>query len=267
MQAHMYRIIPLPAFNDNYIWLIKQDDNSAIYVVDPGDANVVIQYLKANQLSLAGILITHHHIDHVGGIPALNAFACQQANDSTIPIYGPASENIKGINQPITNEKSIILKNFNIKATIFTIPGHTLGHIAYLIDNHLFCGDTLFSGGCGRLFEGTPEQMHASLSTLSQLPETTKVFCTHEYTLANLDFALRVDPNNIDLQAYQKHVIETRKSGQASLPSSIGLEQKINPFLRCHTDTIQRSIRQHFKQFPSKESSFFALLRQWKDTV
>ncbi|WP_298773470.1 hydroxyacylglutathione hydrolase [uncultured Shewanella sp.] len=263
----MYRIIPLPAFNDNYIWLIKQDNHSAVYVVDPGDANVVIQYLNANQLTLAGILITHHHIDHTGGISALSTFAKRHNKDNAIPIYGPALENIEGINQPITNEKSIILKSLNIKATIFAIPGHTLGHIAYLIDDNLFCGDTLFSGGCGRLFEGTPEQMHASLSTLSQLPENTKVFCTHEYTLANLDFALRVDPDNVNLQAYQKQVIQQREHHQASLPSNIGLERQINPFLRCHTDTIQRSISQHFKQYPSKECSFFALLRQWKDTV
>ncbi|WP_299495281.1 hydroxyacylglutathione hydrolase [uncultured Shewanella sp.] len=263
----MLTIIPLPAFDDNYIWLIKQDDNPSVYVIDPGDANVVIRYLQQHQLNLAGILITHHHIDHVGGITALNAFTKQHNNNVPIAVYGPATENIEGINQPIYNEKNMTLKNLNIEVNIFAIPGHTLGHIAYLIGDNLFCGDTLFSAGCGRLFEGTPEQMHSSLTTLSQLPDDTKVFCTHEYTLANLKFALLVDPNNIDLQRYQEQVAIQRQNNQPSLPSTIGLERKINPFLRCHFDTIQHAIQQKFQQLPLKESTFFALLRQWKDTV
>ncbi len=267
LQTAMLTIIPLPAFDDNYIWLIKQDDNPSVYVIDPGDANVVIRYLQQHQLNLAGILITHHHIDHVGGITALNAFTKQHNNNVPIAVYGPATENIEGINQPIYNEKNMTLKNLNIEVNIFAIPGHTLGHIAYLIGDNLFCGDTLFSAGCGRLFEGTPEQMHSSLTTLSQLPDDTKVFCTHEYTLANLKFALLVDPNNIDLQRYQEQVAIQRQNNQPSLPSTIGLERKINPFLRCHFDTIQHAIQQKFQQLPLKESTFFALLRQWKDTV
>ncbi|MCL1125136.1 hydroxyacylglutathione hydrolase [Shewanella surugensis] len=261
----MLNIIPLPAFTDNYIWLIKHSNSQDVYVVDPGDANVVIDYLNAHQLTLAGILITHHHIDHTGGILALKSFSEQHSAQAVLPVYGPASENINGVNHPINNERSMILKTLNIKVTIFTIPGHTLGHIAYLMDDNLFCGDTLFSGGCGRLFEGSPEQMHTSLTQLSQLPTETKVFCTHEYTLANLTFASEVEPDNNDLYAYKEQVSQLRLNNQPSLPSSIGMERKINPFLRCEQDTIQRAIRQHF-QHPSHDNrSTFALLRQWKD--
>lgn len=261
----MLNIIPLPAFTDNYIWLFKQSTSQNVYVVDPGDANVVIDYLSQHQLTLAGILITHHHIDHTGGILALSNFAKQTGSAEPLPIYGPASENINGINQPINNEKSIILKTLNISVNIFTIPGHTLGHIAYLIDDNLFCGDTLFSGGCGRLFEGTPQQMYASLTALSQLPKETKVFCTHEYTLANLKFASQVEPDNRDLQRYIEQVTQLRQNNQPSLPSSIEKEQKINPFLRCDKDTIQRAISQHFQQIHKDNTTTFALLRQWKD--
>ncbi|MDB2387049.1 hydroxyacylglutathione hydrolase [Shewanella sp.] len=256
----MLTVTPLLAFNDNYIWVIQHPDVTGVYVVDPGDAEVVMQYLHDNDLPLLGILITHHHHDHTGGINTLNI-----AYGDDLPIYGPDKEAISGVNIPLQACQHLALQNIGLNATIIDVPGHTLGHIAYVIDDHLFCGDTLFSAGCGRLFEGTAAQMLHSLTQLADLPENTKVYCTHEYTLANLTFANAVDPTNAQLQDHRRHVQQLRSNNIPSLPSSIALEKSINPFLRCHSIAIRQSLAEQFQQPITDNVSCFSLLRQWKD--
>lgn len=253
-------VTAIPAFNDNYIWAISQENNNAIYVVDPGDANVVIDYLTVNKFQLAGILITHHHPDHTGGVSALIDHASTE-----LEIFGPASENINHLNQPITVQTQITLTQFSQNVDIFYLPGHTAGHIGYLMADELFCGDTLFSGGCGRLFEGTPKEMHHSLTLLSTLPPETRVYCAHEYTLANLKFALHVDPNNQALLEYHQFCQQLRAKNISTIPSSIAIERNINPFLRCNFDTIKSSVRHHFEYKTTDPVEIFAGLRQWKD--
>ncbi|MGS0680040.1 hydroxyacylglutathione hydrolase [Shewanella sp. 125m-7] len=256
----MLQITPLPAFNDNYIWILQTQPNTGAYVVDPGDGQVVIDYLTRHNLSLLGILITHHHHDHTGGIELLvNHYGV------ATPVYGPQSENITGINRPIAVSESITLENTDLVASINQLPGHTLGHISYLIEDALFCGDTLFSAGCGRLFEGTAEQMYHSLTQLSLLPDSTRVFCAHEYTLANLAFANTVEPNNAELIKYTSDAKARRERNKPTLPSSIGLEKAINPFLRATSAEIQQILAVQFQQPINDPVQSFALLRQWKD--
>lgn len=261
----MLHITPLPAFDDNYIWLFQSQQNTGasnngVYVVDPGDGQVVIDYLTQTQQSLLGILITHHHHDHTGGIASLVAMFGEE-----LPVYGPQSENIAGINRPIAVNGNIPLDNTNLSARTIAVPGHTLGHICYLIEDVLFCGDTLFSAGCGRLFEGTAEQMFNSLSELAQLADNTRVCCAHEYTLANLAFANAVEPHNKRLVEYTEKARALRVSNQPTLPSSIGLEKAINPFLRSDSAEIWQSLSIQFQQPIENPLQGFALLRQWKD--
>ncbi|MEI6858381.1 MAG: hydroxyacylglutathione hydrolase [Shewanella sp.] len=255
------KVTALPAFNDNYIWIISRSANQSVYVVDPGDPHVVIDYLNIKQLQLAGILITHHHHDHTGGIAKLIAHA-----GHNIEVYGPDTENIENLLNPISSTQCFItLKNFNLKVDVIPLPGHTLGHIGYLMEGELFCGDTLFSGGCGRLFEGSPKQMHNSLMALSRLPGDTRVYCAHEYTLANLNFALSVEPTNSELFQYYKCCQDKRNKQVATIPTSIATERNINPFLRCGTNTVKVSVNQHFMLDVSDPDDIFTLLRQWKD--
>ena len=256
----MITVTEILAFNDNYIWSIQEKGSKNVYIVDPGDAIPVIKYLDTNQLNLAGILITHHHHDHTGGINKLLQWVQEE-----IPVYGPANENIVGINQPISNAGEISLINSQLKAEVFLIPGHTLGHISYLIDDCLFCGDTLFSGGCGRLFEGSPAQMLASLSSLARLKDDVKVYCAHEYTQSNLKFALEVEPNNHDLLRYNDWVNEKRQQNLPTLPSTIGLEKNINPFMRIKSRSIINILDSKQPNKNLNDVSRFALLRQWKD--
>lgn len=261
----MLHITPLAAFNDNYIWVFQSQQNtgaesSGIYVVDPGDGQVVIDYLIQTGQALLGILITHHHHDHTGGIEQLiRRFGAQ------IAVYGPQSENIIGVNHPIVANGDISLTNTGLNAKVIQLPGHTLGHIAYLIEDVLFCGDTLFSAGCGRIFEGSAEQMYQSLSELGQLPDNTKVCCAHEYTIANLAFANRVEPNNAALIDYTKKAQALRAQNLPTLPSSIGQEKAINPFLRSDSEEICQSLSIQFQQPINNPLQSFSLLRQWKD--
>ena len=215
----MLSITPIPAFSDNYIWAIH--NSTGCYVVDPGEPDAVLQFIAETGLTLAGILITHHHFDHTGGIKSLTA-------ENSIPVYGPDNQKIDGITRQVKNGDNITILgcSFSILAT----PGHTLDHIVYFSNNNsnpiLFCGDTLFSGGCGRLFEGTPEQMQQSLDKLADLPENTQVFCAHEYTRANLAFAATIEPENTDIQARISDVDQLRQQNRPSIPTSIGLEKK-----------------------------------------
>ena len=254
----MFEIFALRAFSDNYIWtLIKEDE---VTVIDPGDSNVVLDFLDKKQLSLTNIIITHHHFDHTGGINDLKKlFECK--------VYGPGAGHIDGITVPINNNHKFFISGEEFVA--YTTPGHTLDHLSYFSYHQnepiLFCGDTLFSGGCGRLFEGTPEQMHDSLSKLAALPKHTKVFCTHEYTQSNLKFAIEVEPDNIALKKKIESVNLLRKKDIETLPSTIELELQINPFLRCSQPEVIKSAEKYTGSQLSSPSEVLGSIRDWKD--
>ncbi|MDE2371612.1 MAG: hydroxyacylglutathione hydrolase [Burkholderiales bacterium] len=248
----------LPAFADNYIWMLH--DGTRAVVVDPGDAAPVVEALQAQGLTLAGILVTHHHPDHVGGVDALRPLLRG-------PVWGPAREAIPAPFEPLREGDRIDV--LGLAFEVIDVPGHTAGHIAYAERGAaaaplLFCGDTLFSGGCGRLFEGTPAQMHDSLAKLAALPADSRVCCTHEYTLSNLRFARAVEPDNGDLADYQRHCSALRESGLPTLPSSIGLERRVNPFLRCSVPAVVAAAARHGAG-GSDAISVFGALRQWKN--
>ncbi len=253
------RLIPLPAFQDNYLWFLH--DGRRALVVDPGDAQPVLQALQREALTLEAILVTHHHPDHVGGVDAVR--------DATgAKVCGPAREKIPG---PLTRlEEGDRITALGLEFRVIDVPGHTSGHIAYYcedIDGRplVFCGDTLFSGGCGRLFEGTPVQMHESLEKLAALPGSTRVCCTHEYTLSNLKFARAVEPGNLQLVNYTKRCEELRAQGLPTLPSTIETERQVNPFLRTRESDVVQAARGHDAATAPDEVSVFATLRQWKN--
>lgn len=252
------KLIPLPALADNYIWMLH--DGLRAVVVDPGDAQPVVDALQAQSLQLDAIVVTHHHPDHVEGIPLLHAATGAR-------VYGPARESIAGIQTRLEGGQQIVLLGQTFE--VIDVPGHTAGHIAYYsahIDGQplLFCGDTLFSGGCGRLFEGTPAQMLESLHRLNALPESTRVCCTHEYTLSNLRFALAVEPDNAALHAYYTACLALREQGRPTLPSTLAQERQINPFLRSHLPQVMQAARRHDADLTDQQGSF-ACLRQWKN--
>ncbi|NQY88609.1 MAG: hydroxyacylglutathione hydrolase [Colwellia sp.] len=258
-------VTPIKAFTDNYIWAITNKE--MVTLVDPGDANVCIEFLEKNQLTLSAILITHHHVDHTGGITKLVAYS--QEKQWPLTIYGPANENIPHCDVKLNENDTVVLADLNTSFQIIDLPGHTAGHIAYFANGNLtpllFCGDTLFSGGCGRLFEGSPKQMLNSLTKLASLPENTQVYCTHEYTQANLAFALTVEPNNQELVNYHNRVKVLRAKNQVTIPSTIALEKQINPFFRCHTQSIQSSAQQFSTNTQATTLDTFTTIRRWKD--
>ena len=256
-------IHPIPAFTDNYIWASCEAQSRQVCVVDPGDAQPVIEYLQNNDLQLSDILITHHHPDHTGGIKELTSrYSCR--------VVGPSSSGIKGISEFVSEGDSVTL--YGQIFSVIEVPGHTLDHIAYYcedenqIDPILFCGDTLFAAGCGRLFEGTPEMMHQSLSKLSALPANTRVYCTHEYTMANLQFAIAADAENDVLIERIELEKAKRAANQPTLPSSIELELATNPFLRCEKPKLQESAEMQSGRTSRNEIEVFAALRSWKDS-
>lgn len=228
----MLKIIPIPAFSDNYIWLLHNERYAVI--VDPGDANPVIETLNKLNLTLTAILVTHHHYDHIDGVNALLAY-------QRVDVYAPKYENFSFKHNQLSEGDELPLPEIGQTFNIMWLPGHTLGHIAYVNNDYLFCGDTLFGAGCGRLFEGTPEQMLNSLSRLKKLNPTTNVFSTHEYTSKNILFALNLEPENYDLIERKRIVDTLRLNNIPSLPSTIELELKTNPFLRCNHKTIINS--------------------------
>lgn len=258
-----HEVTAITAFNDNYIWALSSQDNRNLALVDPGDAEVCIDYLQKNNRILSAILITHHHSDHVGGIKALLEYAKQKS--WSVTVYGPANEKIVQLDVKLEENDTVDLPELNCQFNVLDLPGHTKGHIAYHNDELLFCGDTLFSGGCGRLFEGTPKQMHQSLTKLANLPADTLVYCAHEYTQANLAFALAVEPSNNNLHNYAAQVKLLRQKHQATIPSTIGLEQQINPFLRCNEPSIKLSAQNYSKQVQANDSEVFAVIRAWKN--
>ncbi len=228
----MLNIIPIPAFDDNYIWLLHNKRYAV--VVDPGDAAPVIATLNKLNLTLAAILITHHHSDHIDGVTAL--LTHQKA-----PTYAPQYEQFNFEHIKLAEGDEVTLPEISQSFRVMWLPGHTLGHIAYVNDEYLFCGDTLFGAGCGRLFEGTPSQLLSSLNRLKALKGSSKVFCTHEYTAKNIAFACTLEPDNVDLIQRKVNVQTLRAQHLPSLPSTIDLERKTNPFLRCNQVTIIKS--------------------------
>ena len=250
------KVTAIPAFRGNYVWAIH-DDHSAI-LVDPGEAAPILAWLEARQLHPVAILVTHHHADHVGGIREITA-------RHAIPVYAPANEAIPGRTQPLRGEETIRIPELGLAFTVLATPGHTLGHLCYFGHGDLFCGDTLFSCGCGRLFEGTPAQMHASLSRIKALPADTLIYCAHEYTLDNLDFALTVEPGNPDLHKRLAEVREMRHQGKPSLPVSLSTEIATNPFLRFDEPGVTDAAARHSGHPVQPGLATFATVRAWKD--
>ena len=254
-------IRPIRAFTDNYIWLIE--DGKHAVVVDPGQADPVLQVLRQDKLVLTAILLTHHHQDHVGGVLKL-------IEHTPVPVYGPAMENLPACDVALAEGDQIEIKAPAISFKVLDVPGHTAGHIALYGENitsrpALFCGDTLFVAGCGRLFEGTPAQMLTSLDKLCALPDNTQVFCAHEYTQSNLKWARTVDPDNPSLIEMEQLVKAVREIDQPSVPSSIGVEKRCNPFLRSRDATIRKAASGWANKALETPVEVFAALRDWKN--
>jgi hydroxyacylglutathione hydrolase len=246
----------LPAFRDNYIWLLQRGVHAV--VVDPGEAAPVQRALAASKLMLEAVLVTHHHADHMGG-------AAELAREHSCPVYGPAGESIGVVDMPLAEGAEASLPGIGARFRVLDIPGHTAGHIAYQGHGIMFCGDTLFSAGCGRLFEGTAEQMSASLAKLAALPDDTAVCCGHEYTLANLKFAATVEPDNRAAAEYAAECAGRRSRGEPTLPSQLGLERRVNPFLRCRESTVQAAASRVAGRTLTDAVEVFAAIRKWKD--
>ena len=255
----MPSIIPIPAFRDNYIWLIREGERAA--VVDAGDAAPVLAYLEGEHLKLTAILATHHHNDHVGGNVAL-------LERWPVPVFGPAHETIPGCTHALREGDRVDVPGIEATFDILDIPGHTAGHIAFVGQAGgptLFCGDTLFAVGCGRLFEGTPAQMWSSLSKLAVLAPETRVFCGHEYTLANIRFARAVEPDNAALIAREAREKERRAQGDPTLPSTIAEEHATNPFLRVALPNVKAAAEMHARHSLEGDVATFAEIRAWKN--
>lgn len=254
MIAH--EVVPLRAFSDNYIWTIRDESHAA--VVDPGDAQPVLDYLRREKLELAAILNTHHHADHVGGNAALLAHA-------RVPVFGPHDPRIMEVTHRMGEGDSMTLPHFGIEFAVMEIPGHTRSHIAFHGAGMLFCGDTLFAAGCGRLFEGTPAQMHASLAKLLTLPDPTRVYCGHEYTLANIRFARAAEPGNRALAELEDRVRRLRDRDEPSLPSTIALEKATNPFVRCAEPEVVANASGFAGRPLADPVSVLGAIREWKN--
>lgn len=251
-------VLTVPAFNDNYLWIIHDGIHAA--VVDPGDAAPIMAALKSNNLTLVAILTTHHHSDHVGGVATL-------LKSFDVPVYGPAHDPIPTVNKPLVENDIVVIEELDLELSVLEVPGHTLGHIAYVENKQkwLFCGDTLFAGGCGRLFEGTPAQMLNSLDKLASLPDATKVYCAHEYTMSNLRFAQAAEPDNRVLSSRIKAEQTKRDQGAPTVPSTIGLEKSTNPFLRARIPEIAKLLKTAGKVHDDEPVAVFAALREWKN--
>ncbi len=252
----MLRIEAIPALEDNYIWAIVGDGHCA--VVDPGEAAPILSWMQQHELQLSAILVTHHHGDHVDGIAGL-------LDHYPVPVYGPAQETIAHVSQRVDEGDRVLIPAIDAEFCVMSVPGHTRGHIAYHGHGLLFCGDTLFACGCGRLFEGTPAQMYDSLQRLAALPDATQVYCAHEYTLGNVAFALSIEPGNPRLGERDRQAREKRSQGLPTLPSSIALEHAANPFLRCHEPAIRQAAETYAQRPLNTPVEVFAVVREMKN--
>ena len=251
----MFQIIAIPAFEDNYIWSYCQPDNAYCVLVDPGDGDAAQDFLTRHNKQLCAVLITHHHHDHTGGIALL------RQKWPGLRVIGPDSDKpIEGLTERVTEQQHVEIDQMALGFDVIAVPGHTLDHIAFYSAPVLFCGDTLFSAGCGRLFEGSAGQMWASLQKIMALPDDTLLYCTHEYTLANIRFAKSAEPDNANLSAYESHCLTLRANNQPTLPALLANEKKINPFLRCNNKTLQLNWQQ------DSALALFAALRKAKDS-
>lgn len=251
--ADIIRLTPVSAFADNYIWVLH--DATRAVAVDPGDAAPLLAFIDGQGLQLDAIWITHHHADHIGGLPALLARWPQ------LQIYGPAG--VEPITHPVMEGSEVAA--FGQQAQVLEVPGHTANHLAYLWGQHLFCGDTLFGAGCGRVFDGTVDQLHASLQRLAALPDDTRCYPAHEYTLSNLQFALALEPGNTALQARWQQDQATRAALRPTLPTTIGMENATNPFLRTGKPEVAASATRHAGHALAGSEAIFATLRDWKN--
>lgn len=255
----MFQVSPIPAFNDNYIWTIADPAAPRVAVVDPGDAAPVRRYLEQHGLTLAAILVTHHHADHTGGVNELaRAFGA--------PVYGPANSSFGGIDHPVADGDTVEL--FGQTLQVREVPAHTLDHISYFnagTPSQLFCGDTLFLAGCGRLFEGTAAQMQQAMDYFRTLPDDTEIYCTHEYSLSNLAFAAAVEPENGDINAAIERCRRLRADNQPTLPSHIGTEKRINPFMRTGVDSVRQSASRRAGKALSEPTEILSVIREWKN--
>lgn len=249
-------VIPLRAFRDNYIWTLRDERRAA--VVDPGEANPVLDYLRREKLELVAILNTHHHADHVGGNAEL-------LKHYRVPVFGPHDPRIAEVTRRLSDGERMTLPHFDLQFEVLEIPAHTRTHIAFFGAGMLFCGDTLFAVGCGRLFEGTPQQMHQSLSKLMHLPDATRVYCGHEYTMANIRFARAAEPDNNALRALEARVQALRDQDLPTLPSYIGQEKATNPFVRCDVPAIVASASKYAGKPLADPVSVLAAIREWKN--
>lgn len=263
----MLRVEPIPAFQDNYIWAIH--DGSTAAVVDPGEAAPVERYLAQHGLALGAIVITHHHGDHQGGVAALLAAHPEAPGGAPMPVIGPAGERIGGRTQAVREGDAVTLATPAVRLQVLDVPGHTAGHVAYVADlaeagRAVFCGDTMFASGCGRLFEGTPAQMLASLDKLAALPGDTRVYCAHEYTRGNVRFARAVEPDNAALAHWEARVEALRAAGEPTVPTTVAHEREVNPFLRSREPAVREAVAGRGGDV-TNDAAAFGALRGWKD--
>jgi hydroxyacylglutathione hydrolase len=255
----MLVVEPIPAFEDNYIWLLRKTGEQAVAVVDPGDADPVIERLRADRMRLSAILITHHHGDHTGGIPDLLG----EWPEATVS--APADRRIRGATMTVGDGDRVSVPGLHVQFDVLEVPGHTATHIAYLGDGMLFCGDTLFAAGCGRVFDGTFEQLAASLRRIAALPPETLCYCAHEYTLANLGFAAWVEPNSAALAERTAAARALREAGRPTVPSRLSLELATNPFLRTAEPAVVAAAETFAGAALTDATAVFTALRRWKD--
>jgi hydroxyacylglutathione hydrolase len=256
----MLQITPIPAFADNYIWMLQRTGSRSAVLVDPGETRRIMRLVDEQGIRPVALLITHHHSDHVGGIKQL----LEKFPEMTV--YGPASENIAGVTHKLRQNDRISIPEIDATFEVLEVPGHTRGHIAYYGEGVLFCGDTLFACGCGRLFEGTPEQMTDSLKKIAALPAQTRIYCAHEYTLDNIGFARWVEPDNVDLLQRDDHDMASQEQGIPTVPSTLDLELKTNPFLRFNQPVVKAAAEKFAGKPLRTDAEVFAAVRYWKDS-